>query len=107
MKYLILVLTFASFAQASSTEYIYSYGRGTGFCDGGPQSWFCMDRVKDDAKRDGVREAYYTCSRKDGRLDDYSASCNYHCSPFSIPQDAPTQYVSCSSSCTTRCVILN
>jgi hypothetical protein len=105
MKLLIFVSIFISLTAFAQTEYLYTNGRGTGFCDGGPQSWFCYDQIKDRAKHDAVQNAYYTCSGKHGHLDNYSSTCNYFCSPFSVPPEQVAQFVQCSSSCTTRCVI--
>lgn len=119
MKYFLMIILFFSFhTQAASTvssnpnrttttEYIYTSGRGTGFCDGNGMSWYCYDQIKNQAKQEAVRNAHYSCSAKSGQLDEYSAYCNYFCSPFSIPQGDPTQYVQCSADCNSRCVITN
>ncbi|MBC7741077.1 MAG: hypothetical protein H7061_02690, partial [Bdellovibrionaceae bacterium] len=94
-------------SNSTTVEYIYSSGRGTGFCDGSGMAWYCYDQIKDRAKQDAVRSAYYTCSNKKGRIDEYLASCNYFCTPFSIPQGDHTQFVQCSANCNTRCEIKN
>jgi sugar-specific transcriptional regulator TrmB len=87
----------------ASVTYVYSSGRATGFCDGGPRGFFCIDQLKKNAKNDSLRDAEIRCSVQRGVLDSMSATCTDTCNPFSIPDGQLSQMVSCSSSCNTRC----
>lgn len=93
--------------QIETSEYLYTSGQYTGFCDGGGMSWFCIDQLKQKANEDAVRQAEFRCSMNHGKLDRFSASCNGYCNPFSIPQGQHSQFVSCNSNCSTRCELNN
>lgn len=119
MKYLILLLTLVA-AQAWADDSIYSdevetnaierltiYSRGyaTGYCDGGPSSWMCMDGVERNAQRDAERDAEMQCRLKNGRHEYFSLYCSKFCNPYNIPANSPPQFVNCRLNCTSTCVI--
>jgi hypothetical protein len=93
-------------AEITKTKIVtkYTYGNASGMCNGGVFANFCIDQLKDQAKRDGIRQAETSCSIDGGRLDPYSGSCWGNCSPMYIP-DNQSAFVTCSLSCDADCYI--
>ena len=84
---------------------IYSNGYATDMCDGGPSSYFCYDRLKRRAGDDAARDADIQCRIRNGRIEAFSGYCSNFCNPFSLPNNAPMQFVRCNANCTSTCVI--
>jgi hypothetical protein len=87
--------------EPSSISYEYASASAWDYCSGS-NAWYCFDHIKSRAKEDATRKATYQCQLRQGKADLY-ASCYENCSPFSLPPDAPMQYVSCTSNCNLRC----
>lgn len=93
---------------AGATQYIASgTGTASGFCDGSPSGYWCMDSVKQRARQDAINQAEFNCRVHNGQPEGaFTASCYpEYCSPFSIPMNAPAQMVSCRSDCNIRCEV--
>jgi len=91
----------------ATMQYSNGYGSASGFCDGSPSGYWCMDNVKQNARRDALSQAEMNCRIHNGTPQpSYTASCySEYCSPFSIPTNAPSQWVSCRSDCSLGCEI--
>lgn len=82
----------------------YAYGNSSGMCNGGVLANYCIDQLKDQAKRDGIRQTETSCSIDGGRLDRFSGNCWGNCSPLYIP-DNQSAFVTCSLNCDADCYI--
>jgi hypothetical protein len=82
-------------------------GSASGFCDGGSMGYWCVDNLKQQARRDAISRAELDCRIRNGQPQgSYMASCGFeYCSPGYIPPDASNQYVSCRSDCNLGCEI--
>ncbi len=108
MKILGLVIGVLMSVSAMATmQYSSGSGSANGFCDGSPSGYWCMDNVKNSARRDALNQADLNCRVHGGVTQpSYTASCySEYCSPFSIPANAPSQFVTCRSDCSLGCDI--
>jgi hypothetical protein len=80
-------------------------GNASGFCDGSPSGYWCLDSIKQRARQDALNQADLNCHIHNGVTQpSYTASCySEYCSPFSIPPNSPSQMVSCQSQCQIGC----
>ena len=101
----ILITVLMSVAALARTEYSSGTGFGSGYCGGSMGGPFCLDNLKQQARRDAVSRAELDCRVRGGTPQgSYTASCGFeYCSPSYIPPNAQNQYVSCRSECRLGC----
>ncbi len=88
-------------------EYMRGSGSAGSFCDGSSSGYWCVDNIKQQARRDAINRAEFDCRIRQGTAQpSYTASCGLeYCSPNYIPPSSPSQYVSCRSECNLGCEI--
>ncbi len=103
--FFLLCMTYISISAQASTVTVRGNGYSSNYCDG-MNSFWCVDSIKQTARRDALSRADFDCRMRGGQSHTYSAYCSIDfCNPSYIPSNATLQYVTCRSDCSMDCEI--